>query len=90
MLIWGALPKRVDTSQVFVTWFQVNEDWLNICHEILPLKTIYSVDAMGRLHSAGDQPAVKFSDGIQIWFSRGLRHRDNDLPAVIFSNRGKE
>ena len=40
--------------------------------------------ANGVLHSFDDKPAENW-DGIQIWYQNGLKHRDNDLPAVIDS-----
>jgi hypothetical protein len=40
------------------------------------------------LHPVND--CVKSLDGSESWYKDGKRHRDNDLPAVIFSNGGQK
>ena len=39
------------------------------------------------LHSFGDDPAMIYDNGTKYWYKDGLVHRDNNLPAVIRSNR---
>jgi len=39
------------------------------------------------LHSFDDEPASIWNDDdVKTWYKDGLRHRDNNLPAVIWSN----
>jgi len=46
------------------------------------------LDNDGRLirHSFDDEPALIFNCGTKIWYKDGLDHRDNNLPAIIWSN----
>ena len=37
-------------------------------------------------HSFDDEPALIFNIGTKSWYKDGLRHRDNNLPARIWSN----
>ena len=41
------------------------------------------------LQSANDQPAVVLSDGSSFWYRWGVLHRDNGLPASVWSS-GRE
>ena len=45
--------------------------------------------ANGVLHSFNDEPAID-NDEEKWWYKNGRRHRDNDLPAVIWADGGKE
>jgi hypothetical protein len=40
----------------------------------------------GKLHRAGDKPAIEYADGSRAWYKDGLRHRDGDLPAVEYAS----
>jgi hypothetical protein len=33
---------------------------------------------------------IIYSSGDQFWYQNGLRHRDNDLPAIIYANGTQE
>ena len=37
-------------------------------------------------HSFYDEPAMIYDNGTKFWFKYGLRHRDNNLPVVIYSD----
>jgi len=37
-------------------------------------------------HSFDDEPAIIWSGGTKYWYKDGLLHRDNNLPALIFSD----
>ena len=37
-----------------------------------------------------DGPALEYDNGYQKWYLNGLRHRDNNLPAVIYKNNDQE
>ena len=43
-------------------------------------------DALGRLHRAGDAPAVVKSNGTQEWWWNDQRHRDGDAPAIVWTD----
>jgi len=52
-------------------------------------ETGYLDDESGEfiLHSFDDEPSVIWNvDDIKTWYKDGLRHRDNNLPAVIWSD----
>lgn len=38
-----------------------------------------------KLHSIYDKPAEIHYNGYHIWYYQGIRHRENDLPAIICS-----
>lgn len=40
----------------------------------------------GKLHRAGDLPAIIWADGTRFWFKHGKLHRDDDQPAVIMAD----
>jgi hypothetical protein len=40
----------------------------------------------GKLHRAGDKPAVVLSNGTRFWYKDGKQHRAGDKPAVVLSN----
>lgn len=44
----------------------------------------------GKLHSENDLPAEIWSDGAQVWYRHGKRHRDGDLPALVGSSMGAQ
>jgi uncharacterized protein CbrC (UPF0167 family) len=44
----------------------------------------------GKLHRAGDKPAIEYADGSRAWYKDGLRHRDGDLPAVEWASGDRE
>ena len=44
----------------------------------------------GKLHRAGDKPAIEYADGSRAWYKDGLRHRDGDLPAVEWASGPRE
>ncbi len=41
-------------------------------------------------HRGGDKPAVIDENGMQEWWSYGLRHRDDDKPAIISMERAED
>lgn len=43
----------------------------------------------GQLHRE-DGPALEYDNGYQKWYLNGLRHRANNLPAVIYKNNDQE
>jgi hypothetical protein len=40
----------------------------------------------GKLHLAGDKPAVERADGDLEWYKEGKLHRDGDLPAIEYAS----
>lgn len=48
------------------------------------------LDEDGKRHREGDQPAIIYADGSQMWYSHGKLHRSNGLPAVIMANGRQE
>jgi hypothetical protein len=45
----------------------------------------------GNFHREGDLPAIESDDGLlSHWYINGLRHRDNQLPAVIIQGLRSE
>jgi len=51
-------------------------------------ETGYLSDGKGKFitHSFDDEPALICNDGTKSWYKDGLRHRDNNLPVVIYSD----
>jgi len=37
-------------------------------------------------HSFDDEPAMIYDNGTKYWYKDGLLHRDNNLPAIIYSD----
>ena len=44
---------------------------------------VFWLNAKGKLHIEGDQPASIFSNGTMEWYKNGTIHRSGDKPAII-------
>ena len=41
----------------------------------------------GKLHREEGLPAIEYSNGDKEWWFKGIRHRNNNLPAVIIGDK---
>ena len=44
----------------------------------------------GKLHRAGDKPAVEWDDGTRYWYKDGKMHRAGDKPAIEYASGARE
>ena len=87
----------VDSFELFTTLLRVATIGNRLCEQypqqIAKEKFISYLDAShikfiflnGRLHSFNEQPAVVKANGTIKWYRYGNLHRENDLPAAIYS-----
>lgn len=61
-----------------------------IFRKILPDGAIYYYNEKNEIHNVNDEPALIYKSGTKIWCKNDQYHRDNGLPAVIWSDGREE
>ena len=78
------IDQHVIRSLLEVRWKPVciTEEEEGHCHLGIPATVYTDPDDPTIFHNAGDEPAVKYSNGRTCWYKYGKLHRNNDKPAV--------